>query len=266
MPSARYVPICVPKHPPPERWRDLAKQAQAIRPDNVPEGLDIDAPEAFDASSGRLTLDLRLRWPKTGVSLTVGFLDDPEAELRRKILDRMNAWSKTANVAFTETTADVDHADVRIARKLNDGHWSWLGIDIRNHPGEPTMNLDGFTLETPDAELDRVVCHETGHTLGFPHEHLRQELIDLLDRDRTIAYYMRTQRWTRQDVVLQLFSPLEEGSILSTERPDPRSIMCYEIPGECTKSGEPILGGSVIDEADFEMVSRIYPKTDLADR
>jgi hypothetical protein len=33
---------------------------------------------------------------------------------------------------------------------------------------------------TPDAEFYRVVRHETGHTLGFPHEHMRKEIIVVL--------------------------------------------------------------------------------------
>jgi hypothetical protein len=251
------APICIPKLPPRDRWADLARQAQAIRPDNLPEGVD---PEAFLSNPGRLALDLRLRWPKSGVRLTVGFVDGPSVALRRRILSRMNAWNRTANVGFTETTAHVDHADVRIGRVPGDGHWSWLGIDIKNHPGERTMNFDDFGDGTSDAELDRVVCHETGHTLGFPHEHLRGELVDLLDREQTIAYFMDTQQWSREDVIAQLLTPLEDASTMMTARPDVYSIMCYEIPGQCTKSGEPIIGGTVIDASDFAFAAGVYPK------
>jgi hypothetical protein len=41
-------------------------------------------------------------WGLQGVSLTVGFLDDAAADLRRRILLHMNAWAKTANVKFVE--------------------------------------------------------------------------------------------------------------------------------------------------------------------
>jgi hypothetical protein len=254
---ARRAPICVPKLPPLSKWKDLAKQAQAIRPDNVPEGLDL---ETLDTTPGKLALDIKLRWPKSGVSLSVGFLDTPPSELRRAILQRMNAWNRTANVLFRETNEDADNADVRIARQEGGGHWSWLGIDIQNHPGEPTMNLDGFSIETPDSELDRVVCHETGHTLGFPHEHLRKEFVELLDEDKTIQYFMDSQGWSEADVRFQLLTPLEDGSILATARPDARSIMCYDIPAECTKNGVAIIGGTVIDASDFEFAGRVYPK------
>lgn len=252
--------VCVPKLPPPDRMVALAKQAQAIREDNVPEGLDLDALENAPAERGRLALNIRLRWPKSGVRLTVGFLDGPEPELRRKILAHMNIWNRTANVEFVETVADADHADVRVARTPGDGHWSWLGIDIRNHPGEPTMNLDAFTMATPDADFPRVVCHEAGHTLGFPHEHLRGELIDRLDPAKTIAYYRTTQGWTREDVIFQLLTPLKRVDHQGTPIPDPHSIMCYEVPGRCTKDGLPIVGGTEIDATDYAFAARVYPK------
>lgn len=253
------VVVCVPKLPTRESWVDVAKQAQAAREDNVPEGLDIEKVARDPAGGKRLMLNIRLQWPKSGVRLTVGFLDNPSRELRAKILSYMNLWNKTANVGFIETESDVAHADVRLARTPNDGHWSWLGIDIRNHPGEPTMNLDGFTMRTPDSEFMRVVPHEAGHTLGFPHEHLRGELIGLLDREKTIEHFMATQGWTREDVIFQLLTPLKRVDHTGTAA-DPRSIMCYDIPGSCTKNGKPIVGGSEIDATDYAFAARVYPK------
>jgi hypothetical protein len=55
----------------------------------------------------------------------------------------------------------------------SEGYWSYLGTDIRLIPwNRPTMNLQGFTMNTSESEYKRVVRHETGHTLGFPHEHI----------------------------------------------------------------------------------------------
>lgn len=259
--SPEHPPICVPKLPSNSAWVALARQAHAINPDNLPPGVDLDT--LAPAENGRLAIDVRLRWPKAGKRFTVTFLDDPPQALRDKILRYMNKWSLRANVSFV--ASDVD-ADVRIARLPGDGHWSWLGVDILNHhgPGEATMNLDSFTLNTPDSEFDRVVCHEAGHTLGFPHEHLRAELIARLDPEETIAYYRRTQGWTRNDVIFQLLTPLAESSILATPRADERSIMCYDVPAECTRDGVPIIGGVRIEEADHDFIATVYPKPSTA--
>ncbi len=107
-----------------------------------------------------------------------------------EFLSHMNAWSDVANanVQFVETASDPQ---VRIARTAGDGYWSYLGTDILSiEAGEPTMNLDSFTMNTLESEFHRVVRHETGHTLGFPHEHMRREIIDQIDQDKAIEYFM----------------------------------------------------------------------------
>jgi hypothetical protein len=45
---------------------------------------------------------------------------------------------------------------------------------------------------------------------------------------------------------------------------DPKSIMCYQIPGEVTKDGKPIIGGKDIDTSDFKFAGSIYPKKTTA--
>jgi hypothetical protein len=209
--------------------------------------------------SGRLALDVTKYWGKSGVKLTVGFLDGSQADLRARILAHMNAWSRTANVSFVETSTDPQ---VRIARGGggNGGYWSYVGTDVLGiRTNGPTMNLEGFTMATPDSEFHRVVRHETGHTLGFPHEHMRKELVDRLDRDRVIAEFMQTQGWSKQEVIDQVLTPLEESSILGTA-PNVYSIMCYQIAAHLTKDGKAIPGGLDIDPSDYAFAARVYPK------
>jgi hypothetical protein len=101
-------------------------------------------------------------WGAAGVRLTVGFLDNPPADLKSRILAHMNAWGSWSNVQFSDSSADPK---VRIARTAGDGYWSYLGTDILHiAAGQPTMNLDSFTMNTPDSEFHRVIRHETGHT------------------------------------------------------------------------------------------------------
>jgi hypothetical protein len=61
----------------------------------------------------------------------------------------------------------------------------------------------------------------------------------------------------------QVLTPIEEASLLGTTA-DPKSIMCYQIPGSITKNGEPIVGGLDIDASDFAFSAKIYPKTGAA--
>jgi hypothetical protein len=198
-------------------------------------------------------------WGKEGVKLTVSFpFDNPDKSLRDKILLHLNAWGKGPNVSFVETSGT---GQVRIARTRGDGYWSYLGRDILQIPkNRPTMNLDGFTMSTRDSEFYRVVRHEAGHTLGFPHEHMRKELVARLDVQKTIRYFRETQGWSEQEVYQQVLTPLNEASLLSTPA-DQTSVMCYQLPAEITKDHKPIMGGNDINASDLAFAGDIYPGT-----
>lgn len=247
--------VCTPKFLPREKWLEAAENAARVNPKNLPDGT---RPSDVVAAKGdRLALDLQRYWGSGVVRLTVGFLDNPSTALRSRILLHMNAWSRTANVTFIESATDPE---VRISR-AGGGYWSYLGTDILLiDQDEPTMNLQDFTMDTLDSEFYRVVRHEAGHTLGLPHEHMRTELIAKLDREKVIASFMASQSWSRQEVIDQILTPLEETSLLGTEQPDPNSIMCYQLPGDITLDGEPIPGGVDITQLDYDFVSTLYPK------
>lgn len=251
---------CTPKSLPDAERVRAAENAIIANPANRPaaERLLRLAPGAPVLSPLHLAVMTTKYWGARGVKLTVAFpFDSPAPALRKKILQHMNAWGKFANVTFAETRG---RAQVRIARTEGDGYWSYVGTDILSIPqNQPTMNLDSFTLKTPESEYKRVVRHETGHTLGFPHEHMRRAIVSLLDPDKTIAYFQRTQGWSAEMVRAQVLTPIDESSLLATPA-DVQSIMCYQIPGDCTISGEPIPGGLDIDATDKVLSARIYPK------
>jgi hypothetical protein len=221
-------------------------------------------PDALVKEGDKLALDITRYWGKAGVKLTVGFIETPDQSLHTRILSHMNAWGSRANVTFILAKTDPQ---VRIARwnakeaPGHDGYWSNLGTDVLliDPPG-PTMNLEAFTMNTDDSEFYRVVRHETGHTLGFPHEHMRQEIVQRLNREKVIAAYMNSQHWSRQTVIDQILTPLEESSILGTTKPDETSIMCYQIDGSLTLDGKPVVGGTDINETDYRFAASVYPK------
>jgi Astacin (Peptidase family M12A) len=252
--------VCTPKRLPMELLVRAARTAVEINPLNHPPlyRLTRVLPE-FKPTPERIAVVTTKYWGVEGVRLTVGFMDNPPKDLRKRILRHMNAWKATAKVRFLETRTDPQ---VRIAREggENGGYWSYLGTDILHIPkNEPTMNLEAFSMSTPESEYHRVVRHETGHTLGFPHEHMRKELVDKIDPTKALEYFERTQGWSEEEVRQQVLTPLEESSLLGTT-PDPKSIMCYQIPGELTKDGKPIVGGKDIDISDAAFAAKIYPK------
>jgi hypothetical protein len=242
---------------------EASRRAIEINPANAVEHRTVmRTPIGRRGGPRRLAVLVGRKWPASGVRLTVKFMDNPPKDLRARILRHMNAWGKTANVLFTETSGT---AKVRIARLDSPpdmaGYWSWVGTEILEIPvNQPTLNLEGFTMEVSEAQFRRVVRHEAGHTLGFEHEHMRRALVHKIDRAKAIAYFDRTQGWTPQEVDQQVLTPLKNASIMGTAESDPHSIMCYQIPGSITKDGKPIPGGNDINPKDFAFAGSIYPK------
>jgi hypothetical protein len=257
----KNVLVCSPKSLPVNKLIAAARTAVEINPHNHPplERMAGMMP-GFRATPARIAVLTKKYWGIQGVSLTAGFLDDATPmDLRKRILQHMNAWGQTANVKFVLSDKN---SKVRISRDggVDGGYWSYLGTDILHiNAGDPTMNLEAFTMATPESEFHRVVRHETGHTLGFPHEHMRKVLVDKIDRKKAIKYFMATQGWSEAEVIAQVLTPIEESALISTTA-DAKSIMCYQIPGELTKDGKPIVGGKDIDASDAGFAGTIYPK------
>ncbi len=205
----------------------------------------------------RIAVMVSKYWGPSPRQLTVSYMESTPPDLRRRLLLHMNEWAKSGCISFVETQGV---GDVRISRE-GGGYWSYLGTDILHIPQDrQTMNLELFTMSTPESEYRRVVRHETGHTLGFPHEHMRQELIARIDPNKAYEYFLRTQGWDHGMVDAQVLTPLDQRSIFGTP-PDQTSIMCYQLPGSITVDGNPILGGLDINSTDAAFEARIYPKT-----
>ena len=258
---AEVLGVCTPKALPRSKWVQAAQRAVELNPHNhAPvEGL-MRVMRDFKPTAERIAVVATKYWHTGGVRLSVGFLDGESTTLKKRILSHMNAWSKTANVKFV---LGGKSSDVRIARMggPDGGYWSYVGTDIQSIPmDEPTMNLEAFTMSTPESEFHRVVRHETGHTIGCPHEHMRRALVKLIDPKKAIAFFAKTQGWSAAVTRAQVLTPIEEGTLIATQTPDPHSVMCYQIPGVITRDGKPIIGGTDIDPLDYAFMATIYPK------
>ncbi|MET4107359.1 hypothetical protein [Hymenobacter sp. UYP22] len=170
----------------------------------------------------------------------------------------MNAWSKKSNVLFQLAGREV--GQVRIAREPG-GHWSYLGTDLLLiQSDKPTLNLEGFSMSTPEAEFARVVRHLAGHALGFGHESLPQEVIARIDRPKAYAHFREAKGWDQHMEDETVLKPLNEHTSMFTS-PSTASIMSYQLPGEVMQNGRAFLGGQDILDSDHHFAERVYPKS-----
>ncbi|MET3805630.1 hypothetical protein ABIB25_002634 [Nakamurella sp. UYEF19] len=251
-------PSCSIKVLPSDQWIDAAAAAVEINPTNAPatQALRLSMPDTV-IEPAHLALLTSKYWGSGGVRLTVGFMDGPAADLRARILSHMNAWGSYSNVQFLETATDPQ---VRINRAA-DGYWSYLGTDVLHIAADqPTMNLQGFSMATADSEFYRVIRHETGHTLGFPHEHTRDDIVNRIDRAKALEYFERTQGWSEAQVIAQVLTPMDNSALIATAKADPVSIMCYWLPASIMKDSVAVDGGTDIDPLDQQFAGQVYPR------
>jgi hypothetical protein len=255
--------LCRPKSLPLEALDVARRRAVLINPANAAEERTVArTPVGRRGGPRRIAVVVARKWPKAGVKLTVSFLDDAKSDLRKRILLHMNAWGKQANVRFVQTAGG---GKVRISRLDSPpdmaGYWSYIGTEILEVPkDEPTLNLEGFTMRMSESEFTRVVRHEAGHTLGFEHEHMRSDIVQLIDRDKAIEFYEEDQGWPPEEVEAQVLTPLKKKSLMGTTESDPVSIMCYHLPAAIMKNHKAVRGGVDINPRDHTFAASLYPK------
>lgn len=248
---------CSLKMLPEDQWIAAAATAVRVNPANQASANQFAMATGTVLPPAHLAVLTAKRWPSTGVHLTVGFIETVDAALRARILSHMNAWGAYCNASFSETTVSPQ---VRISL-VGSGYWSYLGTDILHIPaGQATMNLQGFSMATVESEYHRVVRHETGHTLGFPHEHMRSEIVSQIDPIKAKAYFLANDGWDAATTTAQVLTPLDNSALLATAHADPTSIMCYWLPASIMSTGVAVTGGSDIDAQDQAFAGIVYPR------
>jgi serralysin len=206
--------------------------------------------------SGAIAGITALMW-EPGTTLKIKFLEgDPN--VIKKVKEKFNLWLPHANTIKFEYVDD-DSADVRITFKENDGHWSWLGKEIKDNPNkEPTMNFGwDHNSEIPDDDIERVAVHEMGHTLGFIHEQSQPKAKIDWDEEKVYEFYKQNQGWDEETIFHNVLERYGEQITQYTEY-DPISIMHYWFPGFLLKSGKDIPGGDKLSDLDKKFAMEKY--------
>jgi hypothetical protein len=174
---------------------------------------------------------------------------------------RSGMYGKTASAETRAKRSATMKAT--LARKKAAKAAQKAGVTVNNHIvasiERVTELMDVYDMTVPGADsfiANGVVVH---NSLGFPHEHMRKELVERLDVNKTIQWFRQYQGWDQQTVQEQVLTPLDERSLMSTPA-DQNSIMCYQLPGSITKDGKPINGGVDINQSDQAFANKLYPR------
>lgn len=229
-PDFRKVRACVNKKPP--------------RRPNLPPGVL------------ELVMERGTFW-KPGQTLGVQFLAG-SANTRARVLANMKKWEQYANIHFALAEPGLP-GTIRVNFTPGAGSYSYIGTGANLiAAGDETMNLGWIDDSTDDAEVQRVVLHETGHALGCEHEQSSPVANIHWNLPATYAYYESSQGWTKEDVDQQVFAKLTESETIHTQF-DPFSIMEYPVPAELTTDGVAIGWNMALTTSDEAMIGEIYP-------
>lgn len=208
----------------------------------------------------RLHPDRKSMWGKKslfwqpGSILKVHFLSGGNAQ-KELAWARFQVLANLGNIKFERVTSGV--SDIRVEFDINDGHWSYVGIQNRRIPqAEKTMNI-GLSGLDREEEWDRVVIHEVLHALGFLHE-LQHPYAEIpWDREAVYEYYGKTQGWDRAQVDAQVLDKATPEDFIGSKF-DPNSIMCYPVSGEFTNNRLIVGWNYKLSPCDVEVFQSIY--------
>lgn len=200
--------------------------------------------------------------PNGQVVLPVFFMDIENNDLKGRILKFANLWKKN-NAAIRFELSNDPTSPIRVTTTPGDGYHSLIGTDAGFAPtSRPTMNLDSFSMQTSDQEMQRAGTHEFGHAAGFTHEHLAPEVMECLDEQKTILYFLQRYGWDEATTRLNVLTPWKPSNTWEFTL-DPHGIMGYSLPKDIFKQDSKFAngfpGGIEITDLDAAMCKVAYP-------
>jgi hypothetical protein len=193
------------------------------------------------------------KWPSRVI--WVGFMEPVAVRLAQAILSVMGEWSKVCGIRFVYKP--WPQAQVRITVAGSDW-WSCVGTEALATPqNQPTMALGGCTL----ASLNPGgILHETGHVLGFEHEHQRADVVRRIVPARAYALFWSWYGWTKPDVDAYVLTALDPRTHWLSPFPDSNSIMAYELPAQIMSDAKAFGGTATgISAMDARWAKILYP-------